>query len=49
MPRPKTIQSLYQNSTMGNLSMSMGPLVRLFTAIGAISSLAMLALLNLHH
>jgi hypothetical protein len=34
---------------MGNLTMSMGPLVRLLAAIGAVSSVAMLALLNLHH
>jgi hypothetical protein len=34
---------------MGNLSMSIGPLVRLLTAIGAFSSVAMIALLNLHH
>ena len=34
---------------MGNLSMSIGPLVRLLAAIGAFSSLAMIALLNLHH
>jgi hypothetical protein len=49
MPRLKPIQSFSQNSIMGNLSMSMRPMVRLFAAIGAISSLAMLALLNLHH
>jgi hypothetical protein len=48
MPRPKTIQSFSQNSIMGNLSMSMGTLVRLFAAIGAISNLAMHALLNRH-
>ena len=34
---------------MGDLSMSIGPLVRLFAAIGAFSSVAMIALLNLHH
>ena len=34
---------------MGNLSMSIGPLVRLLAAIGAVSSVAMIALLNLHY
>ena len=34
---------------MGNLSMSIGPLVSLLEAIGAFSSVAMIALLNLHH
>ena len=34
---------------MGNLSMSIGLLVRLLAAIGAFSSIAMIALLNLHY
>ena len=34
---------------MGNLSMSIGPLVRLLAAIGAFSSVAMIVLLNLNH
>lgn len=32
---------------MANLTMSMGPLVRLLTALGTISSLLLMALLNL--
>jgi|LXNH01.1.fsa_nt_gb hypothetical protein len=32
---------------MANLAISMGPLVRLLTALGAISSLLLMALLNL--
>ena len=32
---------------MANLAMSMGPLVRLLTALGTISSLLLMALLNL--
>jgi len=34
---------------MGNLSISIGPLVRLLAAIGAFNSVAMIALLNLHY
>ena len=34
---------------MGNLSVSIGPLVRLLAAIGAFSSVVMIALLNLHY
>ena len=34
---------------MGNLSMSIGPLVRLLAAIGSFSSVAMIVLLNLHY
>ena len=34
---------------MGNLSMSIGPLVGLLAAIGAFSSVAMIVLLNLHY
>ena len=34
---------------MGNLSMSIGPLVRLLAAVGTFSSVAMIALLHLHH
>ena len=38
-----------EDSFMGILFMSIGPLVRLLAAIGAVSSVAMIALLNLHY
>ena len=41
------MNSAFEVFFMASLSMSMGPLVRLLAALGAISSLLLMALLNL--
>ena len=41
------MNSAFKVFFMANLTMSMGPLVRLLAALGAISSLLLMAVLNL--
>ena len=41
------MNSAFKVFSMASLSMSMGPLVKLLAAIGAISSLLLMAVLNL--